>query len=174
MTKKRERVVPTQARVRELLRYDPDTGSLTWRCNRGNKPVAGLPAGRRQGGGYIQITIDHFGYMAHRVAWLYMTGNWPGTDWRRDGIDHIDGDRTNNRWSNLRLATRSQNTANTPVRSYSRSGVKGVQLRCDGGFRARVRLKGAVILDKTFASLDEAAAAYDAHARRTFGEFQRS
>jgi len=98
----------TAARVRELLFYDPNTGVFTWRLNRGGRK-AGSVAGR--GGhqrGYRLIGVDGKTYLEHRLAWLYVTGEWP-----QDEVDHIDGKTDNNRIANLRQASRVQNSQNS-------------------------------------------------------------
>jgi HNH endonuclease/AP2 domain len=95
----------TQQRLRTLLEYNPFTGEFINRVNRG-RSYKGQVAGGRSGRGYIYICIDQKKYLAHRLAWLYMTGSMP------ESIDHRDGDLANNRWSNIRGATQSQNLMN--------------------------------------------------------------
>ena len=97
----------TQARLKELLRYDPETGVFTWRAT-GKGRRLNRQAGTVQATGYLTITIDWRIHLAHRLAFLYVVGDWPPNE-----IDHIDGDQSNNRWCNLRPATRSQNMANS-------------------------------------------------------------
>ncbi len=82
-----------QAMVRSLLNYDPETGLFVWLSgHRANKP-----AGCKQGKGYVHICIDQKLYKAHRLAFLYMTGNWP-----THHVDHINRIKDDNRWENLR------------------------------------------------------------------------
>ena len=88
-------------RLRELLSYDPDTGLFRWSKNKGSKD-AGELAGCVSPKGYILIGIDGCLYLAHRLAWLYVHGEFPEKD-----IDHRDQDKSNNRICNLRLATSS-------------------------------------------------------------------
>lgn len=104
----------TQERLKQLLNYDPDTGLFTsvLKC----KPVGSLSEK-----GYVRLNLDKRLYMAHRIAWLYTTGEFPEIE-----IDHVDGDRSNNKWSNLRLATRKQNMENTSLFCNSTSGHRGV------------------------------------------------
>lgn len=99
----------TQARVRELFNYDPETGVFTRRiatgrngCHRVGSIVGGMSVG-----GYACTSIDGKRVYLHRVAVLYMTGEWPPAD-----VDHIDTDRSNNRWSNLRCVDRRVNCQN--------------------------------------------------------------
>ena len=113
--------------INDLLRYDPETGNLYWRSNRG--PIkAGSQAGTTKASGklrpHVRILINRRPYLAHRIAWLLMTGSWP-----EEQIDHRNGDGTDNRWSNLRPATASLNTRNQSLRRGARSGFRGVSFR---------------------------------------------
>ena len=104
----------SQARLKELLEYNPNTGEFVWVTS---KKIAGslLPHG------YIRIVIQEQKYYAHRLAWLYTFGEWPP-----NSIDHIDRCKSNNRISNLRLATQSENAQNQPLRKNNLSGYVGV------------------------------------------------
>lgn len=104
----------SQAELKSQMTYDPETGYFT--------SASGRRVGYKCKDGYMQITMaDNSQRKAHRLAWLYMTGHFP------NGIlDHIDGDRTNNRWDNLREASFSQNAMNGRHRSNNTSGYKGV------------------------------------------------
>jgi hypothetical protein len=104
----------TQDELKTLIHYDPSTGVFTSLLK--NKTVGSLTYK-----GYLRLNLQKRLYMAHRIAWLYMTGEFPGIE-----IDHIDGDRRNNRWANLRLATRKQNMENTSLFSNNTSGHRGV------------------------------------------------
>jgi len=111
-----------QKRLQELLSYDPETGVWTWLVHKPHsKMYPGDVAGRIMDSGRRQIRIDYEYYYAARLAWLYMTGEWP-----QEQIDHINQDKGNNRWVNLRKATQSQNSYN---REWAeRSGLmRGVQ-----------------------------------------------
>lgn len=113
----------TADRLRELLHYDPETGAFTWLRQRGKGKIKpGTPAGgicKRFG--YVFIRADDGLYRAHRLAWLYMTGAWP-----LESIDHIDRDKANNRWSNLRAATPAENGQNCRLRRDNKTGHTGV------------------------------------------------
>lgn len=112
----------TAERVRELLHFDPDTGEFRWLVAVNNNRVhAGTVAGHASRAGYCQIRIDGRLYYAHRLAWLWMTGDWP-----RGQIDHINCNRADNRWCNLRMATKAQNAINAHIRANNTSGFKGV------------------------------------------------
>lgn len=142
-------------RLRELLSYDADTGGFTWLVNRGSAAKVGGPAGRKVGGGYIQIGIDGRRYMAHRLAWLYVHGHWPDVE-----IDHISGEPEDNRIANLREATRSQNLQNLRrARADSRSGLLGVS-RAAGRWLAQIQTSGK---KKYLGLFDTAESAHNAY-----------
>ncbi len=97
----------TQARLRELLDYNPETGVFTWRVSRRGHRKAGDEAGYLQRNGYVKITLDQRRVMAHRLAWLYAHGVWP-----LQQIDHINGDPSDNRLANLRDVAPQTNSEN--------------------------------------------------------------
>src|SRR5690349_3748218 len=109
--------------LREWINYDPATGIFTWAksgrglCIKGN--VAGCVShGLKK---YWKIRFKDKQYFAHRLAWLWMTGEWPA-----EQMDHIDGNSLNNRWSNLRAATSHQNCRNAKLPRTNTTGFKGV------------------------------------------------
>lgn len=158
---------PTPQRLHEIIDYDPETGSFVWAMSR----VAcrkGDPCGRiNQFSGYHEIGADYGLYHAHMIAWAMMTGEWATTD-----IDHINRVRADNRWCNLRLATRTQNSGNEGLRSNNTSGYKGVTLDVRSGlWRAQIRLNGKKTNLGRFETKEEAAAAHDEAAIKSFGEF---
>jgi hypothetical protein len=111
----------TVERLKELLHYDPETGVFTRKLLRGAKR-AGAIAGSANWKGYICIHINGRNYRAHRLAWLYVTGNWPYAQ-----IDHVDRDKANNKFANLREATNKQNHENLDRRRKDNtSGHRGV------------------------------------------------
>lgn len=118
-----------QAQLKQLINYDPETGVFT----RPNGAIAGTDDGQ----GYIQISLNNKKYRAHRLAWLYMTGQWPNI------IDHINKNRADNRWSNLREVTPRESNLNRKTFKTNKSGVKGVswskQHSC---WQATVRING--------------------------------
>lgn len=114
--------LPTQAILRELFDYEPLTGNLRWRVNRGTAR-AGAVAGTPHVDGYVSICVDRRRYLAHRLIWAWMRGDVP------DGaeIDHDNGVRNDNRWDNLFLTTHKGNMMNSKLRSDNKSGVNGVR-----------------------------------------------
>lgn len=131
-----EKPVLTREELAELLSYDPATGVFRWRVNRGGGARAGDVAGT-EFGGYCWISIKNRKYLAHRLAFLAMTGAWPSQI-----VDHIDGEGLNNAWSNLREASKSQNAQNQKkARSDNETGLLGVS-PYRGRFRARIMVNG--------------------------------
>jgi hypothetical protein len=111
----------TQAQLKNILSYYPESGSFFWKVSRG-KGVSGKKAGwLNRSNGYIQIQIFGKPYYAHRLAFLYMEGYFPENE-----VDHIDRDRQNNRWPNLREVSRRCNARNVGKYQTNKSGVTGV------------------------------------------------
>lgn len=162
----------TRARLKELLHYDPETGVFTRRLNKGRwkaGSVAGCTAKWSRGGVYTVIRVDDVLHLAHRLAWLYVTGEWPS-----DEIDHIDLNGANNRWANLRAATGDQNKANKPKQSNNTTGFKGVWFhRQIGRYAASINIRGKKHSLGCYATPEEAHAAYRAAAVRAWGEYAR-
>lgn len=128
----------TQARLKELLHYDPLTGEFVWAMHRSGRCKVGSVAGTPNTNGHIQITVDGKSYMASRLAFLYMTGKWP-----KHQADHEDTHRDNNVWANLRDATNQQNCCNQRKRANNKSGYKGVCWSNDvKKFRAQIMVGG--------------------------------
>ena len=156
----------TQERLIELFSYNADTGEFLWRKKwRGCRK--NLSAGSRNKKGYISIGIKGIVYYAHRLAWLYVTGNFPV-----DMIDHINGNRSDNRFDNLRECTMSQNGANSGKRPCNTSGYKGVCWRREKEkFDARCTIKGKTNWLGYFDTAEKASAAYENFASAALGEF---
>src|SRR6266550_6520341 len=156
----------TAERLRELLDYDAETGVFRWRHKRGNGckaagSIAGFPDER-----YIRIGIARRTYRAHRLAWLWMTSHWPDEE-----IDHINGVKSDNRWSNLRGATRAQNMRNQGPRKDNTLGVKGVYKVSPNRYRVEIRHHGKLFRIGLFKTTEEAREAHGALARQLHGEF---
>lgn len=130
---------PSIDRLKELLSYDPESGEFTRTVDQGRQRAGCIAGSIDPINGYIRIGIDKVCHKAHRLAWLYMTGQWPP-----DVIDHINGDRSDNRFSNLRLAVVSENNQNVQAaRKDSRSGYRGVSwLKARGKWRATINVDG--------------------------------
>jgi hypothetical protein len=146
----------TRARLRELLSYDPETGVFEWIVSRSGvkRPEAGGPDGQ----GYVRIKIDGRYYGAHRLAWMYVTGGLPGGQ-----IDHLDGCRTNNRFSNLRDVSAALNRQNLRKASTrSKTGLLGVcaPTHCCRDYKAMITVDGHRIVLGRFEFPEEAHAAY--------------
>jgi HNH endonuclease len=109
-------------RLNELLKYDPDTGIFTWINNMGKRVKAGSKTGCLHHTGYLQSRIDGKNYLCHRLAWLYVYGEFPELN-----LDHIDSNKTNNCIANLREVTQAQNCQNLK-KSRGSSGFLGVSL----------------------------------------------
>lgn len=158
----------TQERLHELLDYDPKTGIFRWRNKSQHR--AGRIAGCRQQSDSWSIRIDGRRYQAHQLAWLYMEGQWG-----EPVIDHRDGNPLNNRWSNLRLSTYSDNAANRGRMRSNTSGFKGaVFCSRTGKWRALISKDRRRYCLGRYATAEEAHAAYVAKARELFGEFARA
>lgn len=115
----------TQSRLKELLHYDPNTGVFTYRVKTSYRVEIGDVAGSDNGKGYLQIRLDTVLYKAHRLAWLYMTGEFPA-----HGIDHENGVHSDNWWDNLRDATKKLNGENQrKAHKNSTTGLLGVTNR---------------------------------------------
>lgn len=117
--------------LNKLFQYEPATGTIIYRISVGKKIKAGQKAGTVSNRGYLSIAITINGksirFQAHRLIWYIMTSSDPN----ELQIDHIDGDKLNNKFSNLRLATQTQNMRNRGVNKKSKSQLKGAQWRKD-------------------------------------------
>jgi hypothetical protein len=125
--------------VRKVITYEPDTGHFYWLVRQGRQ-AAGARAGSRRLRGYRQIRINGKMVQAGRLAWLFMKGEWPPEGIK---IDHWNRQTDDNRWSNLRLATDAQNSANASIRPDNTSGYPGIH------WQARAKLWCAYIHQKS-------------------------
>jgi|SRR5215472_13126201 len=152
-----------------ILSYDPGTGEFRWRSSRHNRVKIGQVAGTVHGG-YRRIEILKRSFYASRLAWFYMTKKWPSSL-----IDHKDGDSTNDRWDNLREATRTQNGRNRKISKNNTSGVIGVYWHKQlGKWAARATIDGRRQHIGFFDTLEEATAVRQRAEREHFGDFVRS
>lgn len=148
------------ARLRELLDYDATTGVFKWRIGRRRVARAGSVAGTQDSDGYIKIRISGRAYKAHRLAWFYVNGVWPTLE-----LDHINQVKTDNRISNLREVSRSENNQNKLTQRTNSSGYRGVSRHKRGDqWQARIKLNGKERYLGIFDTPEQASAAYEAAA----------
>ena len=160
-----------QESLKSALHYDPDTGFFVWLISPAQCVRVGTQAGTTDAGtGYHRVMIRRKKYQAHRLAWLYMTGEWP-----TDEVDHINGVRTDNRWANLRSATKAENQQNAALRKDSSSALTGAQFH-NNKWQATIRVNGTPMYLGVFADKLDARKAYlDAKARfHTFNPVPRA
>ena len=155
-------------RARLLFRYEPETGRIINRTPRG-RSKQGQSAATKRRDGYFTVCVDCEFYLAHRLIWFIVTGCWP------DQIDHIDLDRGNNRWENLRNASVSQNMANRKAHRDNSCGHKGVAFHPQTGkWRARIYHNHKSHHIGLFVDLESAGRAYQEASFRFNGEFARA
>jgi hypothetical protein len=160
--------LPTQAEILALLDYCPIRGVLTWRRRDAARPewnsrYAGKYAGTPHNMGYVSVRIYGVRYLAHRIIWVLLHGSPP------DGvIDHINGDRSDNRPDNLRDVTSEENCWNTHARAQC--GYKGVRFHSHNrSFQARITHRGRERHIGYYPSAEAASEAYQDAARRLRG-----
>lgn len=149
--------------VNDRLEIDSKTGNLIWKRKVAYRIKVGDKAGRTNSSGYIQISVGGRFYLAHRLVWLIFHGEIPDSD-----IDHINGDRKDNRIENLRIATRSENSQNQRrCRLDSKSGVIGVSWKSKNNkWRAQININGKVTHIGLFEDKEAAEKAYLAAKRK--------
>lgn len=156
--------------LRQRLHYDPDTGKWTWLVRASQSTFAGDPAGWHIVTGYMYIRIKKKAYGAHRLAYLYMMGEWP-----LQQIDHANGDPSDCRWSNLRPSDQSQNMANARRPSHNTSGHKGVNWsKQHKKWKVQIQVNSKKLHLGFYTDLEAAVAAYATGAEKLFGEFART
>jgi hypothetical protein len=138
----------------EEVAYNPETGEFTRKLFVGGRSKQpGAKVGFIKVNGYVRLNAGGRQWLGHRLAWYLMTGQEPTGD-----IDHINGDRSDNRSCNLRQVSRSQNMQNRGAQKNSKTGVQGVSPMPNGRFRADIKVGGKNILLGCFGSVAEAAA----------------
>lgn len=153
-----------QARLKELLHYDPHTGIFTSLVKCGRRPKGSRPEAV-QSAGYTQISIDGRRYLTHRLAWLYVYGQFPP-----EHIDHINLDKSDNRIVNLRAVTKSENARNKPGRSGK---LKGAHRNASGTYTAQICVNHKRIYLGRYNTERDAHIAYCRAAVRYHGEYAR-
>lgn len=160
----------SQEELHKILEYEPLTGHFRWKVAKGYKIKVGSIAGSPTGRGYIRIVIDNKKYMSHRLAWLYTFGEWPPKF-----IDHVNGDKSDNSLTNLRVATRSENGYNTTTPKNNTSGIKGVHWHVgEEKWRGRMNVDGIEVQVGKWDNLEEAALAMEKARKDLHGEFANS
>ena len=130
---------------------------------------AGSLAGSKNERGYVVARVDNRNYRLHRLAWLWMTGAWP-----KEEIDHINGDRSDNRWCNLREATHSENMRNKGIHPLNTTGVKGVIWhRETSRWKVQIKIDRRSIFLGYFDDLSDARIARENAEKIFHGEFIR-
>jgi hypothetical protein len=172
--------------LRNLIAYDPDTGEMTWlprvldlfatkrHCSVWNAKYAGKMVGSPSKNGYLVTSINNKTFYMHRIAWEIMTGN------KADIADHIDGNRTNNRFNNLRNVSATDNARNAGIQTHRGTGVMGVRIARSGRFVAHIRNGEKQHHLGTFNNIEDAKAArikaikhfgyHENHGQRISGE----
>ena len=145
--------------IRSYFDYDPNSGELSRK---------GKVCGWLQQNGYIYVSIHGVEYRANRVIWFWMTGQWPTND-----VDHENNKRSDNRWVNLRDATRSQNLINQGTKFNNKSGYKGVTSRGNSHI-VRLRINGIPVCFGSYPTALEAAKSYDQEAIKHHGQFAKT
>ena len=161
------RSLPPTEYLRDCLEYDPTTGIFIWKtrpkehfclqriCSGWNTQYAGKIAGI-DSRGYTTIRINNFNFRAHRLAWKLSTGDDP-----IDTIDHINGDKSDNRIGNLRQASQAEQTRNVGMKRANTSGYRGIYKLKSGNFFARITSHGVQRNLGTFTSAEAASAVYE-------------
>ena len=153
--------------VRAMLNYDRETGIFTRKVRTSNRVHVGEVAGCPNSEGHLTICLRGRNYYAHRLAWLYVYGEWPAGN-----LDHVNRDPSDNRISNLRICNQTQNNANTAPRKSNTSGFKGVSWsRKDRRWVAGIRVNGKKKFLGNFRTKEAAAEAYMGAAIDLHGDF---
>lgn len=141
--------------LKDYLSYSPDTGLFTWITKSSDKTTIGSTAGSKRPDGYIKIRIFGSQFLAHRLAWFYVHGEWP-----EEEIDHINRVRDDNRLSNLRSIKKRQQQQNLKLSEKNTTGYSGVSRLANGTYRASITKDGKQIRLGVFKTPEGASDAY--------------
>lgn len=159
----------TADELREWFHYDSETGDVCWKRRPANNVKVGVPIRAKNTSGYYHVGYKRKVYVLHRLIWLMHYGEWPEFE-----VDHINLIKTDNRLSNLRLATKGQNQANTPKGDGFTSKYKGVcWKKSNKCWTAQISHDGKCYWLGHYKTEEEAHAAYCEAAARLKGEFSR-
>ncbi len=151
-TRLKQRVPLTAEKLKRLLNYNPDTGVFTWALYRNRLALEGDIAGCVHPTGYVRMHVDGKIHLAHRLAWLYMYGDWPVNE-----VHHIDGNKENNAIANLADVTCTENMRARGSFKNNTSGVKGVAYhKLKGKWCAAIGIGGKNIYLGYFKEFDDA------------------
>ena len=150
--------------IQSIFNYDAEKGILTHKKRHAVKE--GAIASYVMNHGYAGVKIHQKLYLVHRIIWTFVTGQWPKLD-----IDHINCDKTDNRWSNLREATRTENCMNGRARRHH---LKGAYVQKNGRWQSHIKIRGLHCHLGTFLTEKDANAAYKAASEQAFGSFARA
>lgn len=160
----------TQDELKRHVSYDPETGTFLRLIANARRVKVGDIAGRIYPHGYRQICINSKSYAEHRLAFLYVNGEWP-----KNQVDHINGIKDDNRWCNLREATRNENLYNIGKYPRNKSGFKGVDfVRSLKKWQARITVNGERIHLGYFDNPELAGQAYQVYAKNLHGDFHHA
>lgn len=157
--------LPPAEEVRKAFAYDPETGKLTYLVRLARRTKIGDEAGCINNSGYRTVDFKNVKYAAHRIIWLWMTGEDPGDM----EVDHENRNKSDNRWANLRLKERSDNLANCAPYANNTSGVKGVYPN-GKKWRGEVRRKKVLYVTDTYDTIEEAKIAVRILRAQLYGE----
>ena len=159
----------TLSRIRDALHYNPETGALTWVKPSGRRVRPGTEAGNDRPDGYREVRVCGQRFLVHRLIWLMHYGVMPV-----DQIDHINGNRSDNRICNLREADVSRNSMNSKRRSDNSSGIKGVSFdKSRSKWAAYININGRRKAIGRFDSKKLAGATVSAYRKELHKEFAR-
>jgi HNH endonuclease len=150
--------------ARKKYRYVKSRGQIILLESKYRPDCIGRPLGTLRKDGYVELKVEGRSVLLHRFAWFLVTGKWPTE------LDHRNTVRNDNRWRNLRDATRAKNRGNSNIGKNNVLGIKGVRIHQKGKFEARFRQRSLGYFDRA----DLAAVAYAKAAKKYFGEFART